>query len=74
MTREIFNKATHIDHDITVLKNIKFEQDRRNWVGFRTFRTPTGEESSFWDSEIQDDFRNFIDSELEKAQKLLQEL
>jgi len=57
MTQEIFNKATHIDHDITVLKNIKFE-----------------EESSFWDSEIQDDFKNFIDSELEKAQKLLREL
>lgn len=71
MTQEIFNKATHIDHDIAVLKNIKFEQDKRHWVGFRT---PLGEESSFWDSEIQDDFKNFINSELEKAQKLLQEL
>ena len=71
MTQEIFNKATHIDHDITVLKNIKFEQDKRHWVGFRT---PSGEESSFWDSEIQDDFKNFIDSELERAQKILQEL
>lgn len=71
MTEEIFNKATHIDHDITVLKNIKQEQDKRHWVGFRT---PFGEESSFWDSEIQDDFKNFINSELEKAQRLLQEL
>ena len=71
MTQEIFDKATYINHDITILKNIKFEQDRRHWV---EFRTPSGEESSFWDSEIQDDFRNFIDSELEKAQKLLQEL
>ena len=71
MTREIFDKATHIDHDIVVLKNIKFEQDKNHWVGFRT---PSGEESSFWDSEIQDDFKNFIDFELEKAQKLLQEL
>lgn len=32
--------------------------------------TMAGEESSFWDSEIQDDFKNFINSELEKAQKL----
>lgn len=71
MTEEIFNKATHIDHDITVLKNIKHEQDKRHWVGFRT---PAGEESSFWDNEIQDDFKNFINSELEKAQRLLQEL
>lgn len=71
MTQEIFNKATHIDHDITVLNNIKNEQDKGHWVGFRT---PSGEESSFWDSEIQDDFQNFINSELEKARKLLQEL
>ena len=28
MTQEIFNKATHIDHDITVLKNnMRGEQD-----------------------------------------------
>ena len=71
MTQEIFNKATHIDHDITVLKNIKFEQDKNHWVGFRT---PLSEEDSFWDSDIKDDFKNFINSELEKAQKLLQEL
>lgn len=71
MTEEIFNKATHIDHDITVLKNIKFEQDKRHWVGFRT---PSGDESSFWDSEIQNDFKDFINSELEKAQRLLQKL
>lgn len=71
MTREIFNKATRIDHDITVLNNIKFEQDNKHWVGFRT---PLGEEEPFWDSEIKDDFKNFIISELEKAQKSLQEL
>lgn len=71
MTQEIFDKATRIDHDITVLKNIKFEQDQRHWVAFCT---PSDGESSFWDSEIQDDFKNFINSELEKAQKLLQEL
>ena len=71
MTQEILNKATHIDHDITVLKNIKSEQDKNHWIGFRT---PSGEEYLFWDSEILDDFKNFINSELEKAQKLLQEL
>lgn len=82
MTQEIFNKAANIDHDITVLKNIlkniKFEQDKR--LG-RISYSVRYEESSFWDSEIQfldreiqDDFKNFINSELEKAQKLLREL
>lgn len=71
MTREIFDKAKCIDHDITVLKNIKFEQDQNHWVGFDT---PSGTESSFSDSTIWNDFKYFIDTELVKAQKLLEEL
>ncbi len=71
MTREIFDKAKRIDHDITVLKNIKFEQDKNHWVGFDT---PSGTESSFLDSVIYNDFKDFINTELVKAQKLLEEL
>jgi hypothetical protein len=71
MTQETFDKATHIDHDITILKNIKFEQDKNNWV---SFNTPSGKEYSFWDSTIQDDFQDFIATELVKAQKMLEEL
>lgn len=71
MTQETFNKATHIDHDITVLKNIKFEQDKNHWV---SFDTPSGKEDSFWDSTMQDDFKDFIATELTKAQKMLEEL
>ena len=71
MTREMFNKVNFINHDIEVLQNIKSEQDRNHWVGFYT---PSGEEDSFWSSEMQDDLKNFIDSELEKAQKLFEEI
>ena len=71
MTQETFNKATYIDHDITVLKNIKFEQDKNHWV---SFNTPSSKEDSFWDSTIQDDFQDFIATELVKAQKMLEEL
>ena len=71
MTQEIFYKAKDINHDITILKNIKCEQDKSHWV---SFSTPLRDEEPFWDSEIKNDFKNFINSELEKAQKLLQEL
>lgn len=71
MTQKTFDKAMHIAHDITVLKNIKFEQDKNHWVGFNT---PSGTESSFWDNTIRDDFNDFIATELVKAQKLLEEL
>ena len=71
MTQELFNKANNISHDINVLQNIKFEQDKNHWVGFCT---PAGKEDSFWNREMQVDLKNFIDSELEKAQKLLEEL
>lgn len=71
MTRELFNKANSINHDINVLQNIKFEQDKNHWVGFRT---PAGEEDSFWSRELQVDLKNFINSELEKAQKLFEEV
>ena len=71
MTREILEKANEIDHDIEALKDIKSEQDKRHWVGFRT---PSGEVSSFWINEIQDDFQRFIAAELEKAEKMLERL
>ena len=71
MTQETFDKAMLINHDITVLKNIKFEQDKNHWVGFNT---PSGTESSFWNSTIQNDFKDFIATELVKARKLLEEL
>ena len=71
MTRETYEKAYRLDHDLTVLKDIKLEQDRNHWVGFRA---PNQEINSFWESELQDDFREFITREIEKANKMLEEL
>jgi len=72
MTQELLEKANDINHDIKVLKDIKSEQDKRHWVGFRT--PLCGEVSSFWINEIQDDFKRFIAAELEKAEKMLERL
>lgn len=71
MTQETLNKATHVNHDITVLKKLKDEQEKNHWVGFRT---PNGDGDIFWDSTMQDDFKNFINTELLKAQKMFEEL
>ena len=72
MTRETYEKAHNLDHDLTVLKDIKFEQDKNYWVGFRTPRNEIID--GFWESELQDDFREFIIREIEKANKMLEEL
>lgn len=71
MTQEMFNKANNIHHDIKILENIKDEKDLNHWVGFTT---PAGGEGTFWSEEMQVDLKNFIESELEKARKLLEEL
>ena len=72
MTKETYEKAYRLDHDLTILKEIKFEQDKRHWVGFRA---PSDERiDSFWESELQDDFKEFIIREIEKARKMLEEL
>ena len=71
MSEELFIKARNINHDITLLQNIKFEQDKNHWVGFTT---PAGGEGTFWSEEMQVDLKNFIESELEKARKLLEQL
>ena len=72
MTRETYEKAYHLHHDLTILKDIKSEQDKNHWIAFRT---PSDETiSSFWDSELQDDLQEFIIREIEKVNKMLEEL
>lgn len=72
MTRETYKKAHRLVHDLTILKDIKFEHDKKHCVGFCT----PGNEiiDSFWASELQDDFQEFIIREIEKANKMLEEL
>ena len=71
MSEELFIKAKYIHHDITLLQNIKRELDQNHWVGFDS---PAGGEGVFHSKEMQDDLKNFIEFELEKARKLLEEL
>lgn len=72
MTRETYMKAYRLDHDLTMLKEIKSEQDKNHWVAFRV---PSNEiMDSFWVSELQDDLQEFIIREIEKANKMLEEL
>lgn len=71
MTRGLFNQANNLNHDITVLENIKYEKDKNHWIAFYT---PNGEEDSFWCRELQVDLKNFIEEELKKAQKLFDEI
>ena len=72
MTRETYKKAHRLVHDLTILKDIKFEHDKNHCVGFCT----PGNEiiDSFLASELQDDFREFIIRETEKVNKMLEEL
>lgn len=72
MTRETYGKAYNLDHDLTVLKDIKFEQDKNRWVGFRTSSNRMID--SFWESELKDDFKEFIIREIEKVNKMFEEL
>ena len=72
MTRETYEKAHRLDHDLTVLKDIKFEQDKKHWVGFCTVRNTTID--SFFEPELKEDFKEFIIREIEKANKMFEEL
>lgn len=72
MTKELLNKADHLNHDIDVLESIKYEQERNHWVGFRIpTDTPL---DALWTSELIDDFEKWIDAEIKKAQKMFEEL
>ena len=53
------------------IRKIEFDCELNQWVGFNT---PSDTESSFWNSTIQNDFKDFIATELVKARKLLEEL
>lgn len=72
MTRETYKKADRLVHDLTILKDIKIEQDKNHWIGFRAPNNETID--SLWVSELRDDFREFIIREIEKANKMLEEL
>ena len=72
MTKETYQLAERLNHDLTVLNAIKFQQDKKHWIGFRT---PDNDSvDSLWTAELRNDFQEFIDGEIEKVNRLFDEL
>lgn len=75
MTQEILEKANHLKHDIEILAELKDHQTKQHWVGFRV---PNGsleyKLDDFYSDEIYKAFGEFVETQLERATKLLDEL
>lgn len=72
MTRETYTKACQLDHDLTILKDINFELNNNHWIGFRA---PNNKEfDSLWLSELRNDFKEFITTEIVKANIMFEDL
>lgn len=72
MTKETYQIAKKLNHDLTVLNHIKSEQDKKHWVGFCDYNNDSID--SFLCAELQNDFREFIIRELEKTNKMFEDL
>lgn len=75
MTQEILEKASDLYHDIKILDEIQEHQTKQHWVGFRV---PNGSLENnlddFYSDEINKAFKEFVSTQLERAEKLLEEL
>ena len=75
MTRETLEKASDLDHDIKILDEIKDHQTKQHWVGFRVPYGSSEEKlDDFYSDEINNAFKEFVETQLERATKLLDEL
>lgn len=75
MTEKTLEKANELYHDINILKEIKNNQDEQRWVGFRV---PMGSSEfkldDFYSDEVNDAFKEFIHTQLDRVKSLLDEL
>lgn len=75
MTRETLEKANHLKHDIEILEELKDHQTKQHWVGFRVPNGSLEEKlDDFYSDEINNAFKEFVSTQLERAEKLLEEL
>lgn len=72
MTIETYQLAHGLNHDLTVLRHIKIEQDKQRCIGFRDSNNESID--TFWCAELRNDFREFIVGEIEKANRIFNEL
>lgn len=73
MKKETYQLAHRfsLQHDLTVLRGIKYEQDKHYCV---SFQCSNGTTESFWCTQLQNDFREFIMMEIEKMNKMFEDL
>ena len=71
MTRKTFEKAKDIINDIQALKNIKYEYKSRHWVSFYGAEV---KEQPITNGILRKDLEKFIDDEIIKLEKELEEL
>lgn len=75
MTQETLEKANDLNHDIKILDEIKDHQTKQHWVGFRVPYGSSEEKlDDFYSEEINNAFKEFVSTQLERAEKLLYEL
>ena len=65
MTKEEFNKAEDVLHDIEVLEKIKETQNNSHWVGFVRAENEK-EVLRFYSGELWLNFKTFVSAELDK--------
>ena len=73
MTRETFDFAKDLIHDIEVLETIQDTQCQRHWVAFVT---ADNEKKNLYQhsTELMDDFKEFVTNEIEKLKIKLAKL
>lgn len=71
MTKEQYELARDYTHDIKLLDSIRDSQLKDHWV---EFSTPDGCRGSAYSDVFLDDFKEWVQKEKEKLEKLLEEL
>lgn len=71
MTKETFEKAKDIMADIQSLKNIKSEYENNHWVSFYVAEV---REQPVTNGILRNDLEKFVDDEIAKLEKELEEL
>lgn len=73
MTRETFDFAKDLVHDIEVLETIQDTQCQSHWVAFVTADNEK-EQLYQYSTELMDDFKEFVTNEIEKLKRKLASL
>ena len=73
MTKEKLDEGNDLVHDMRLLTKIQNTMSRDHWVAFVSAEYPK-ESEGLTSNVLYADFKDFVDQELEKAEKLFEEL